>query len=349
MAKVSIKGAGIAGLSAAITLAEAGMDVTVYEKKMIMDEMTHTSALRNYSIPSVDALEEFKHVGITITPEQVIRKVVKVSPKFCSFVEGNTIYYTLRRGYNQSSVERQLLSEAEQCGVNIFFGESGDKDVDIIAEGNGQKPNIIGYGREYENKNLEKDSVYLLYNNKIAPQGYLCVIPSMDDVLTVLAVAFDNTDFSLLKNLFFRAVDKNKILNDLLEGSSIGKEIFGCSYYDKDPIIHCVRNGVLYVGDAGGFQDASRGFGIRYAILTGVFAAQSIITGREYPDILREYFQGEFEKNLNRRILFNSFTNDDYDRMVHGLGERVTIEQYLTYSNKTMTESWSKNNMSFTN
>jgi flavin-dependent dehydrogenase len=336
--KISIVGAGISGLSAAIKLAEADFDVTVYEKQELNSAPTHTSVIRNYAIPSIDALEEIRNFGIVICPNHSISKVIKVSPNFYATVKGEKTYYSFQRGNHPNSLEKQLFDIATKKGVTFEYGNSNVKNYDIVAKGHKQIANIIGYGKEYRDVTIEKDTVYLFYDNEISPQGYLCVIPSKDLITTVLSVSFGSKiNFNDLKTKFDNAVQNNKILKDLLKDASQKIEpIYGYSFYKHNPILTCNKNGVKYIGDAGGFQDASRGFGIRYAILTGIFAAQSIITGIDYNILLKQYFGDEFLQNHIRRKIFNTYTNNDYDIMIQRMGKTLSIQQYVSMTRKSI-------------
>jgi flavin-dependent dehydrogenase len=335
--KILIRGGGVSGLTAAIKLAIADFDVTIQEKRIDFKGTRHTSVLRNYSISARDAMEELKKVGIKIIPEHKICNVIKVSPNYCSMVNGKTIYYSFNRGNFTNSLEQQLILMAKRYGVKFEFGNKSNlKNADIVATGY-KNPNIRGYGKVYYNVNIDKKTVYLFYNNEIAPFGYLCVIPSINNNTTVLLVVFSSLiNFNMIRILFNKAIKKNKILNFLLKNAVKGNTIIGSSSYQKNPYNNCKKNNKLYIGEAGGFQDASRGFGIRYAILSGVFAAESIIQDVDFPKIIKEYFKEEFDENYRRRMIFNSFENKDYDVMIKDLGESTTIEKYLAYCNENL-------------
>lgn len=334
--RILIAGAGVSGLTAAIKLALANFDVTIYEKRNeVVESATHTSVIRNYSIPNMDAIEEFKRIGVNINPESRIHKVIKVSPNYYSHVEGDTIYYTFGRGNIPNSLEKQLFSKAIKSGVNFKFGVTNIKNVDIVATGYKNEPNIKAYGENYLNANVEDETVYLFYNDEFAPKGYLCVIPSKRDCTTILSVTFDTSiDFNQLQRIYTRAIEKNKLLKFLLIGADSIQTVIGGGYYNIDPISDCEKNGVLYVGEAGGFQDASRGFGIRYAILTGALAAESIIKGKDYRKMLKDYFKEEFNENYKRRIIFNHFNNENYDEMIKELGKTTTLNEYIFHRKK---------------
>ncbi|MEM4257620.1 MAG: NAD(P)/FAD-dependent oxidoreductase [Candidatus Thermoplasmatota archaeon] len=342
MKQLSILGGGISGLSAAITLAKAHYDVTVYEKKESYNHCTpHTSVLRNYAIPTSDALQEIKTMGLDITADNHIDHVIKISPNYCSHVHGEKIYYSLRRGNGKTSLEQQLYHIAEKQDVHFNFNSTQIKNPTIIACGHNHIPNIKGYGREYKNVPIKNNTVYLFYDNNIAPHGYLCVIPSKENLTTVLSVVFGSAiTFDAQKEMFTKAVHENKILKDLLEDATPQpKPIIGYSFYKKNPLQTCIKKNTLYIGDAGGFQDASRGFGIRYALLTGVFAAQSIISGKSYAKILKDYFKHEFIDNYTRRTVFNTYTNTDYDKMIHDIGEKISRDSYISAKRNNILET----------
>jgi flavin-dependent dehydrogenase len=76
-------------------------------------------------------------------------------------------------------------------------------------------------------------------------------------------------------------------------------------------------------------MDSSKGFGIRYAIITGHLAAKAIIEGDDYDKLWKKEIKNEIERNFKRRLWLNKLTNMDYDEMLKRMGNEVNIEKYL--------------------
>jgi flavin-dependent dehydrogenase len=77
---------------------------------------------------------------------------------------------------------------------------------------------------------------------------------------------------------------------------------------------HQVGN-ILFVGNAGGFLEPTLGFAFFDAVRSGVFAARSIVEGRNYEGFLTNLKENiRFSTDL-RKVL-NRCTNKDYDHLV---------------------------------
>ncbi len=77
-----------------------------------------------------------------------------------------------------------------------------------------------------------------------------------------------------------------------------------------------VIDGKIYTGEAAGFQDAFLGFGMKYAFLSGYFAAKSIIENISYDELWKNSFLKELKASLNRRFFLNLFGDRIYEKIV---------------------------------
>tara|TARA_B100000508_G_C11404816_1_gene250188 strand:- start:398 stop:937 length:540 start_codon:yes stop_codon:yes gene_type:complete len=79
------------------------------------------------------------------------------------------------------------------------------------------------------------------------------------------------------------------------------------------------HNRIYYVGERAGFQDALFGFGMRYALLSGYLAAQSIIEKTSYPKLCEEQIIPQMKTSLSNRWLFSRLNNSGYSVMLNRL------------------------------
>lgn len=322
MAKdIKILGAGISGLTAAITLSEKSSQVIVYESASGLNPKNNISAVRNYE--HTDLLEKTRKLSLGLQPCKRVFNVIRHSPSgyYSRTESAKPIFYLFNRGLRENSLEKQLFKQALKKGVEVVFNATTNK-ADIIATG-AKKADIKGYGRIYDGK---LDTVHLFYNNKYAPRGYICVLPSKDDYL-VLLVSFDRRAFSTLRRRFETFKNEEKTIKCIIAGSEPREEIEGYSNYFQKPVLQ--RRGAYCVGEAGGFQDASRGFGIWFAMLTGYLAARSIIEGTSYASLIEKHLMNEYRLSLNRRRLFNRFSDRDFDEMIIEMGGEIKLSEYL--------------------
>jgi len=328
---IRILGAGISGLSAATLLAKEGHPVKVYEKEDHIGGRPEKNlcALRNYK--GEDVLEEAAGVGLELTPVYEIDNVVKVSPNAEHRIEGCGLYYVVARGRGQESIENQLYRLARDAGAEFVFDnkEVVYPDIDIVGVGSTWvRRNIYAAGYRYSNTNIEDKTMYLLYNNNVSPRGYICLIPDGKCTL-VLSVSFDAHKFTPLRPLLDKFLRKDPRMRELLSGAVLKEVVDGYGYYSKNPIEHSIDDGKVFTGEAAGFLDASRGFGVRYAIITGALAAQSIIDCSDYISLLKERFGNEFDKNIQKRAALDRLSNENYDQILQRLGEKRSITEYL--------------------
>ncbi len=113
---VKVLGAGLAGMAAAIKLAQAGMSVTVLEKRdSVGRTVDDVQAIRNYE-HDYDQLEYFRQNGISIIHAKPVTSIVKYAPSGKSMTvqpeNGKPLFYSVRRVSGEVSVENQLYKQA---------------------------------------------------------------------------------------------------------------------------------------------------------------------------------------------------------------------------------------------
>jgi len=302
--EIHILGAGISGLVAAITLS-GSFAVKVFERSAeIGGGQSHISAVRNYD--GEDVIYKVSMMGINLKPSKEIYTVHRYAPSgnISTTFSDKPIFYLFDRGKMQNSIERQLYEQASVKNVEFVF--------------NSKKKN----GKIYEG---EVNAVSMIYNNDYAPRGYICVLPSKKK-FQILAVSFGKNASYRLKERFEKAVVRISILKKIVEGCSALREVKGYGNYFKP--FGC-KKGVYYVGEAGGFQDPSKGFGIWYAIFTGYLAAKSIIEKEDYNEKIKQLILEEYLINLERRKKLNRLTNQHFEKMIAELGRKVNLEEYV--------------------
>lgn len=326
---INILGGGISGLTASVNLTNAGKKVTVFEKTNCLGGKPnhYFCALRNYDL-EVDAIEELNSCGIKIEPEIGIKRVLRYSPtnKYSEIRSSAPIFYILSRGERQNSIENQLLKQVDEYLFNIKFNATiADKFIRIVASGP-RTADVLAYGFTFSEINAEKNTVYLFYNNNFAPAGYICLLPSKNEA-SIFAVCFDKNCFKILPQMFEKALKSNTVLSQITHNAKRLNEISGFGSYQL--LVSSLKNEKYYVGEAAGFQDASKGFGIRYAILSGYLVARSIIEGTDYNHLCRLVFGKELDDNLKKRKLLDTMDNNHYEKFIEKLKKRTDLDTYI--------------------
>ena len=322
---ITILGAGMSGLAAAITLARAGYAVRIYEKGMRPKPGFHTAvhAFRNYGREQ-GAVSELSQLGIDMPEYCEIYRMYKFSPdmKRAEIVSTQPQYYTYLRGKELNSMDQILLKQAEKLGVELIFGETNKKKADIIATG-ASKVSGVAYGKHYENVNAEK-SVHIFFNDQYAPHGYLYVLPYGNSADVIIMTFQVPEDYGIIREYFQKAMSENSVLQELLYDAEEVCEVRGIG--DFDVPLSAVRDGSLYVGEAAGFQDGSNGFGSKYAILSGYLAARSMIEDLDYDELWKEALLDDLEYYFKRGIVYQPMDNKDFKNYIEELGETTTKE-----------------------
>lgn len=330
--RVKIAGAGISGMAAAITLARAGVQVDVFEKKRRVgsDGGAHTEGLRNYI--GRDAMEELSQFGLEIKPYSAVQKVVRRSASFSNIVRGLS-FYLIERGGGTGTAEDQLVLQARSLGVKFRFQESlPAKETEIVATGpprDGANIRAAGYRLVAHDSPYPQDEVLSLFDNRYAPCGYICLLPGSSSA-SLYGITWRPISHQDFMRRIRRAMQET-FLKDVLRGFRICGEISGRGYFSTNPFDTSDDGERLYCGEAAGFQDPVAGFGFRYAALTGVMAAQSLLGHGDYRRMLIERFGEEFKESLKMRAWLNKASNEDLDKLFQGLGPECNVKDYAAW------------------
>ena len=330
MDRLTVAGAGLAGLFAALRLAEAGCDVEVVEVKnrIVPSSGPHSEAVRDYL--GTEALSELRRHGFDLEPFGTIETTIRKSARFENVLRGRS-YHLFARGSERQSVDQELYRRCLDAGVNFTFGSRWDpgKPVDVAATGPpAGRFNILGAGFTFssEGSDLDEHTAFALLDNDVAPGGYLVVTPGIE-YHSIYSVSWGELDYDRLLRMTEAGASRLWVQDILGSSRRLGR-IYGKAFFTPDPIAQAEVRGVRYVGEAGGFQDAIAGFGFRYAVLSASLAARSILDGTSYQDLLREVFREEFATAYAIRQKLNRFTNEDFDRLVNSMGPSMTVDEY---------------------
>lgn len=309
--KITIKGAGISGLTAAISLLKNDFEVELFDTAPISGTRFNGDfqGIENWSSQK-DVLDELESFGIKtdffykdfteITLNSKNRKNVKASSK-------ENIFYIVKRG-PKNSLDSNLLKQAKELGADINFNKKLQRKPDISASG--PKGNIFGYAKGITFKTDFEDIASLILDDSVAPKGYayLLVVKGEATLAVVTMPEYSSDISSYLKKAIneFKTLENFKIQNEN-EFAGFGKfKIPKTAEY----------SGTLYTGEDAGFQDYLAGFGMRYAFRSGYLAAKSIIENKNYDDLWKECFLKNMKISKTNRFLFELIGNKGYDFLV---------------------------------
>lgn len=299
-APIHIVGAGPAGLAASIALARAGRDVHVYERNDTVGKRFQgdLQGLENWS-SSENVLSLLHTYGIKpnfiATPFHSL--ILTDGKAMLPFTTKEPLFYLVKRGPFSGSLDNGLCQQALDHGVQIHYESSYPKEkADILATGPIRKA-VIAADRGLVFQTTLPNMAYGIFHDELAYLGYsyLLVAEGYGCLCTVVFHQLNrlNSCFERTIEVARRLAPLN--LDDARPVGGIGSFSLG----------HPVQLGATrLVGEAAGFQDLLWGFGIRTAVTSGNLAAQSLLTGSDYPKTIHDTFSAYLKASIVNRFLW---------------------------------------------
>lgn len=314
---ISIIGAGLAGLACAIVLARAGYEVIIREWHNAVGRRFHGDyqGLENWS-DKCDVLDELRGSGIAVNFDHhpVYEATAFDSRGNAHVVRGERpLYYLVQRGGEDgASLEASLLIQAGEAGCEIYLGQRvvepqgpavlaiGPRTADAIAAG-------------YVFETDMSDGSWASFNDKLAPLGYayLLVHDGRGTLASCMFTGFNRqADYVARSVEFFREHAGLTMRNP--------KPLGGFANFRLPRT--AIQGGHPVVGEQAGFQDALAGFGMRYALRSGILAARSLLRGEDYTKLWRRNLLPLLRVGISNRFIFNSVGATGRDWALRGLG-----------------------------
>ncbi|MBI5290418.1 MAG: NAD(P)-binding protein [Chloroflexi bacterium] len=304
--EITIAGAGPSGLAAAIILAKAGYHVLVFEQRSRVGERFNDDyqGLENWSRDE-DVIDEIRAAGIELSwwsqpycggvlYDPSLRRVEIRSPQ--------PLFYMLRRGsMHPQSLDLALYDQAINARVEIIFNRRIDpKAANIVACGPRGIPTAIAAGITF--RTSFDDLACAILNDDMAPAGYVYFLVS-EGQATLATVLFER--FTEVQECMRRSMET---IQRLYRVEYDNARHWG-GYGSFSIPTTCERDGVLWIGEAAGFQDALFGFGIRNALVSAKLAAQSIIEERSYDELWRDRLLPHLKATAVSRAVYKKVGN----------------------------------------
>lgn len=323
MTPIRIAGAGPSGLAAAIALARAGRAVEVHEAKkdvgtrFIGDLQIIEGASEAESVPDfldrIGIERNFYFRPATSATFYDARNVART-------IRSNAPFgYFIRRGAEESTLDRGLLAQARQLGVQVVFN-SRITEADIVATGPAAPD---GLAREMTWKSADSERVEVWFNHHLSPGGYSYLF-ILDGIATFGCAIV--ADFRKIDHYFEHSLAAAQKVNPFTIPAETRT---GYSYMNFHLKTRATRNGARYVGEAAGFQDYLFGLGIRYALTSGWLAARSILENRDFDELWRRELGPKQETTLVNRFLYEAGGNRGLSVFVWQAARAKDFHRYL--------------------
>ncbi|MEM4390074.1 MAG: NAD(P)/FAD-dependent oxidoreductase [Candidatus Micrarchaeia archaeon] len=317
-----IAGAGIAGLSCAISLAKRGERVIVFERSSSVGARFAGSFqfLENFS-HAEDVPSFLKRAGIERNFELLPQnKIIVFGPSMSEHElrSRKPLWYALRRGKGRGTLDTGLLEQARASGVEVEFGKSVRAcEADVMATG---ARRADGIAREIVFE-TDDELHHVLLDDRIAPKGYAYVFSHGG--MATLCVAIMR-DFGNIGSYFERAVRRLREKLGFAMRKPRAQTNFVSFYIPR----RLSAGRTLVVGEAAGFQDFLFGFGLRYAIESGWMAAAQLAGEQDYEQAARERIFPFLEGGVANRFLFELLGNRGYEWLAER-AERSDAREFL--------------------
>jgi flavin-dependent dehydrogenase len=334
--EVAIMGAGMSGLSCAITLENHGIKPTIFEKRnRVGDRFVNAEA--TFSVlnrPIKDDLKYLKEIyNIHLTPTDMIKKLVIHSKNEVGSIDG-TIGYVNIRGRHENSYEYQLEKQLKsKINFNsIYEYEQLCKEFEyvVLAPGDGDYATKLGNyrcdltvtikGATVEGEFLTNVS-HVWFNYDVIPKGYAWLMPFSEKEANLVIAYPDypnnikldiNTIWETFYSIACKDLDQSFRITDRFE---ITKYMMGIC--DK-PII----DNTYFVGNCFGTISPGLGFGQFASVLTGVYSAYDLCNLGKYEELSKPLFENYNDSIILRRFLEN-LNNDNIDLIVRNLDNKL--------------------------
>jgi len=300
MQKIVIAGAGPSGLAAAIVLAKAGREVEVHEARPEVGARWKRGlqVIENFS-EKKDVLEFLNESGIeSVFWNSPVRTLAlsDASARRVEFADELPLGYYVKRGAAPDALDGALLAQACASGAKVIFGSrvAPQEPCDIFAAG---PKRIDGLGKEATFRTSLSDRMSVILDPYLAPGGYayLFVVDGQATLGVALTERYQKTDF-----YFDRTVERFQSIESVqIDGAEVSY-----SYANFFLPGSLEVNGKKMVGEAAGFQDYLFGFGMRFAMTSGILAAQSLLGGEPYDVAWRRTLGPKAKVSLRNRFLY---------------------------------------------
>ena len=311
MKTIKILGGGIAGLTAAINLKLAGVNVEVYERKQFCGKLSNDfQFLENWTFEK-DALALLR--DLNIQPDFYVKpwhsiEIIGPSLKRCDKKSSQPLMYLIKRGPMKGAIDHSLQKQALDAGIPIIFqSKLTAAEADIIATGR-KNPNFIVNGVTFALNHPDKTIIllddclaqgmyaYFIVNDNI---GQIAVINPTDRRDQIARFRKTVTRFEEL--LKFKL---DRILHRFAASGSLQVST------------NAIRNNRYLVGEAAGFQDCLAGFGMMYAFKSGYHAARSVVKKDDYNNRWQMDMLKPMQASQTNRFFFEHLGNGGYDKVV---------------------------------
>src|SRR3990172_1116171 len=268
----SIAGAGPAGLAAGITLAHAGRRVLVHEARNEVGARfgRDLQGLENWTSRH-DVLEDLRRLGITTGCEVLPccrGEAYDAWERAYPVRSAAPLFYMVERGPGPGTLDSALLKQARALGVEVRFNSRLEQlpGPGLLAIGP-RAADAIAVGYHFDTDMA--DGFWFVCNDELAPEGYayLLVMRGRGTVKSCMFSGFKREKVYVERTVdAFRRLAGLQMKNPQAHGGVGNFRLPVTALSGTHPV----------AGEQAGFQDTLFGFGMGFAIRSGVLGARAL-------------------------------------------------------------------------
>lgn len=307
MEQIQIAGGGPSALACAAMLSKDGIEAHVHERAPILAPRFTDSfqVLENWT-EQTPFPSQLKEAGISSDFFcKPMRTFLAYDEKMRCFEckSKEPYWYLIRRGRQEDSLDCALLKSAQHYGAQMHFSSSIPYESANVIAGGPSGADGVAMESSFE-ADFGSETCAVILGNKIAPKcGYAYLLSDGKRATVGTAIT---ADFANLSSYHQKAVQMlGAQFGFFLPPAAQTKANYVNFFLPKT----ARENGKLYIGEAAGFQDLSLGIGLRYAIRSGMLAAQSILHNADFDALWRNEFCEKFQIAAGVRIALESSAN----------------------------------------
>ena len=304
----SIAGAGPAGLAAAITLAHAGRRVLVHEARNEVGARfgRDLQGLENWTSRH-DVLEDLRQLGIT-TGFEVLPccrgEAYDAWERAYPVRSAAPLFYMVERGPGPGTLDSALLKQARALGVEVRFNSRLEQlpGPGLLAIGP-RAADAIAVGYHFDTDMA--DGFWFICNDELAPEGYayLLVMRGRGTVKSCMFSGFKREKLYVERTVdAFRRLVGLRMKNPQAHGGFGNFRLPVTALSGSHPV----------AGEQAGFQDTLFGFGMGFAIRSGVLGARSLLEEGGYDGLWRRDLRPPLAAAVVNRALYAWAGNRGY-------------------------------------
>jgi flavin-dependent dehydrogenase len=317
MKTIKILGGGISGLTAAINLKYAGLDVEVHERKSFCGKRTRDfQFLENWTFEE-NALDLLQNLNIQTNfyfKPWYSLELISPSSKKCFKRTSQPLMYLVKRGSMEDSIDYALQKQAIAAGVPIHFNSKlKTEEAGIIATGK-KEPTVIIMGITFPFDHSDKALTIFDDDLSFKFYSYFIVNDKVGEITSINPTA--RKDHKARLDLTVKRFEEllNFKINTVTHRFASAASLF---FLNNAKI-----NNQYLIGEAAGFQDCLAGFGMMYAFKSGYYAARSIIENNDFDRLWTAEMLKPLKASRANRFLFEKLSNDGYEKLVDMLGSQ---------------------------